>query len=465
MRNWRGSSQLGTVKIRNRKLSAWNVTSNEKMWKQTSNVILMGLACVLIFNIFMFRYIFSEESVGDGKVERESVFQRMESVSGMEKGRKHARDAHHEIDSLGDKKNVKETNRNFWADFIPSVRIGSWKEEKKPIYNDKKTMVVYVYNAANEEQQKNFAFFLRYGITDDNVTYKIIITKDEDVLDFPKLPSLPSNAAYLLTSSCTTIFGAMAAVMPELPASSYNYILVVDSSVRGPFMPSYASSYHHSFHWTDAFTNKLNDTIKLVGAWISCEGAPSEGNAAGYWRMNPYVSPSVFATDSYGWELITSKDEIMTCHESEWKKRYFSDAGASLEILKAGKGLDCLLTRYQNVDWTSPANWQCNKRVRPDIDLHYDGISMTPYETLFIPISSKITLQRSFSAKIAHKYEEWMDNGMRLLKSKHGVESNDWISQHWQLKAEKLVYMNARGPDCFDFDFYIDVSTSILFLN
>lgn len=333
----------------------------------------------------------------------------------------------------------------------------------------KRTLVVYVYNAIDEEGRRNFAFFLRYGMGEDDVTYRIVISQADGVLSFPKLPSLPENAQYLVGSECATVWGTIASVKDDLPILRHEYIVVLDASVRGPYLPSYMSipqaeyNVDHILHWTEAFTNKISDKIKLVGAWISCEGAPRNGNAAGYWRTNPYVSPSVFAMDRFGWDLITSIPEILVCYDNLWKNRYYSESGASLAILKAGKGLDCLLTRYQGVNWTSPENWNCNERVRPDMDLHYDGISVAPYETIFTRMSDSIAATRWTSAEMARKYEEWMDTSMRSIDGNHKIQSNEWISQHWKLKAEKLVFMNTRGPDCFDFDLYIKACFPFLY--
>lgn len=46
-----------------------------------------------------------------------------------------------------------------------------------------RTLVVYVYNAADIEHQKNFDFFLRWGVqAGDGVTYKVVITEGKGVL-------------------------------------------------------------------------------------------------------------------------------------------------------------------------------------------------------------------------------------------------------------------------------------------
>lgn len=53
-------------------------------------------------------------------------------------------------------------------------------------------------------------------------------------------PVLPANAAYLRTEACTHTWGALAAVMAQLPLAQSQYYVVLDSSVRGPFVPPYA---------------------------------------------------------------------------------------------------------------------------------------------------------------------------------------------------------------------------------
>ena len=97
----------------------------------------------------------------------------------------------------------------------------------------------------------------------------------------------------------------------QLPRSS-QYYLLLDSTVRGPFLPLYLSNYDdtgtgttppttskdkegveggtgtgggsiasssslscfHPYRWTDAFTAKITPTVKLVGSTIACSPSP-----------------------------------------------------------------------------------------------------------------------------------------------------------------------------------------------
>jgi hypothetical protein len=109
-----------------------------------------------------------------------------------------------------------------------------------------------------------------------------------------------------------------------------------------------------------------------------------------------------------GLALLQAEESVFSCHESEWDDMYYSELGASATILRwghppepyamqphcaslsalpkeasrkhvlhstgsltmpfvlwhcrAGYNLDCLLARYQGVDWRNRDNWNCNSR-------------------------------------------------------------------------------------------------------
>ena len=330
-----------------------------------------------------------------------------------------------------------------------------------------RTLVVYVYNAEDEEQERSFAFFLRYGITDTptSPTYRIIIADGPDVKRFPRLPSLPSNAAYLKTSLCATTWGAIDAVYGALDVQEYDYFVVVDSQVRGPFVPAYVGA--DMMHWTEAFTRKLVDDVKLVGSVVTCEGAAKGGDAAGEWRGNPYVKSHAWATDAEGLARMVAQQGIFRCHKNRWDTRYHSDAGASLTMFKSGWTIDSLMARYQGVDWRNTETWQCNQRVPPDLENHYDGVSLNPYEVMFVPVKSSYADARWSFVEQADRYERWLDMRLRTATREDGgtggeqrenereVQRNAWITKHWTYKRDKLVTMNTRGPECFDFEYYV----------
>lgn len=63
-----------------------------------------------------------------------------------------------------------------------------------------------------------------------------------------------------------------------------------------------------------------------------------------------------------GLSLLLRDPNVFRCHASRAAARYHSAAGASLAVLGAGYSLDCLMWRYQGVDWRDQATWDCNGR-------------------------------------------------------------------------------------------------------
>ena len=54
--------------------------------------------------------------------------------------------------------------------------------------------------------------------------------------------------------------------------------------------------------------------------------------------------------------------DVFRCHGSLKETIWHSELGASAAILEAGYNLDCLLLKYQGIDWRKhDAAWQCNR--------------------------------------------------------------------------------------------------------
>lgn len=49
-------------------------------------------------------------------------------------------------------------------------------------------------------------------------------------------------------------------------------------------------------------------------------------------------------------------------------------------VQEAGYNLDCLLTKYQGVDWRNSSFANCNKGMNPMWEGRYDGTSLNPLE-------------------------------------------------------------------------------------
>lgn len=63
-----------------------------------------------------------------------------------------------------------------------------------------------------------------------------------------------------------------------------------------------------------------------------------------------------------GMRAIMDDEKVFACHKSMQETIHYSELGSSLAILNAGFNLDCLMLRYQGVDWRRAENWNCNAR-------------------------------------------------------------------------------------------------------
>jgi len=57
--------------------------------------------------------------------------------------------------------------------------------------------------------------------------------------------------------------------------------------------------------------------------------------------------------------------DVLKCHGNMLDTIWHSELGASAAILDAGYNLDCLMVKYQGVDWRHASFHQCNGRVNP----------------------------------------------------------------------------------------------------
>lgn len=76
--------------------------------------------------------------------------------------------------------------------------------------------------------------------------------------------------------------------------SAYKYIVWLNGSQRGPYLPAYAK---RRMHWTEALTDRLSSKVKMVGATIHC-GAPFDVPSV------PHVQSYLVAVDQKGLEIV-----------------------------------------------------------------------------------------------------------------------------------------------------------------
>ena len=241
-----------------------------------------------------------------------------------------------------------------------------------------KTVVSYAYYETNRAMY-NLDYFAQVGIINDpNILFIIVINGEVCTIELPNY----ENCIIIRRSNIGFDFGAHKASIDYL-LNLYGYLenipydnfIFMNCGVIGPFIPLY---YPQNIPWTNIFTSKLNDNVKLIGTSLVCfEYTASPGKG-------PHVEGFFFCVDKIGLDIILETNTVFVDHETKEKAVNNGEYGLSKAILNGGYSLDCLLYKYQNVDWTDEDNWRDqNNYTHPSRVNTYDNITIHPFEVVF----------------------------------------------------------------------------------
>lgn len=144
-----------------------------------------------------------------------------------------------------------------------------------------KTLVFYVH-AAQPMARSNLLYFLEHGVhPGDGASYYFVLqsnfTTTSSCLapfsvaplsiteEFGVLPSnLPTNVRYVVHENDCYDLGTFGWFIQcgYADMTMYKYFIILNSSVRGPFLPAYVPW----LHWAVVFIQFITDRVKLVGA-------------------------------------------------------------------------------------------------------------------------------------------------------------------------------------------------------
>lgn len=195
---------------------------------------------------------------------------------------------------------------------------------------------------------------------------------------------------------------------------AYAHFVLLDSSVRGPFLPRYLHRGRRGSleqaaaadpwatpqtrrPWTSVLTDRLGGPrdVGLVGPTVSCE-------------QELHVQAPVWATDRAGLRLLLAAG-VLDCVQADGTDagrgaageegeegngqggapRAFwegYEAAATRAVVRAGRGLDCLMLRYQGVDLARlrESAVACTGGDNPSLPFRNDGLPVNPLEVVFV---------------------------------------------------------------------------------
>ena len=242
------------------------------------------------------------------------------------------------------------------------------------INNIMETLITYAYYETNQTKF-NLKFYSKIGIVDDKRYLYIIVTNGENCII--KLPTY-DNVVILKRPNIGFDFGAHNHALEwahekygtKLP---FNYYIFMNCGVVGPFIPP---SFPKNLHWSTIFTSRIIDDIKLVGTTVSCLSL-TIGDFHG-----PKIGGYFFATDNIGLSLMLDKKDIFKDHPTK-RDVIAAEYKTTDAIMNAGYNIDCLLYKYQGIDWRNKFYWKQYEGIFPDRQGTYYGISIHPFEVVF----------------------------------------------------------------------------------
>ena len=241
-----------------------------------------------------------------------------------------------------------------------------------------KSVIIYTY-FFSPSSNYNLSFFVKKELQErPDIDYILVINGihyDETI----QIPTL-SNVILLKRPNEGYDFGGHAYALKYLAENNkkiYDYYFFMNSGVIGPILPNYWDLLSSSIHWSSIFIRKITDVVKVVGTTIVCLPGYDAGG------FGPKVEGFFFMVDAIGLSVLEKEGTIFRNHATKYDAIVQGEYGVSRAILKHGYSMDCLLPKYQNIDWRDPKNYRWNGNRHPSRKNTYFGQSIQPYEVIF----------------------------------------------------------------------------------
>jgi len=195
-----------------------------------------------------------------------------------------------------------------------------------------KLLVLYVFHTYHERVQHFIDHCIFY---DEHVDFMMISNSKDTVFTVPDYVKIcrRDNVGY-------DFGGWSEALLTNHLYEKYDYFIFVNSSVIGPFIPSY-----YKGKWTDIYIDGLQNNVKLFGSTINTCAEPLH---------RPHVQSYIFSIDKDTLRYLIQCDIFsMTNAVHTW-----GEAVANKEILMSTKiiqnnwNIGSLLPHYKDVDFT-----------------------------------------------------------------------------------------------------------------
>ena len=231
----------------------------------------------------------------------------------------------------------------------------------------KNLAVLYVFHKHNDRVQH----FLENCIFYDPDIDWFIISNDRS-----NSFSAPSYAKVIFRDNIGFDFGGWSDALIKYGLySQYENFIFCNSSIIGPFMPSYCK-----MKWTDIYLQGLKDNIKLFGSTINTGPLPAQ---------NAHVQSYIFAMDYKTVEFLIRSDIFSITNYAEIfdDAIYKKEVLMSRKIIQNGGNIGCLVEYYKGIDFTFRDKKPSDYRKHFTFDImkqEMRGVLWTEHELVFV---------------------------------------------------------------------------------
>ena len=88
-------------------------------------------------------------------------------------------------------------------------------------------------------------------------------------------------------------------------------------------------------------------------------------------------------TDQIGLTLLLKENTIFQIHPDKYSAIILGEYGLSNCILNNGYSIDCMISKYQGINWTDKKNWNINNNLHPSRNNSFFEKSLIPYELIY----------------------------------------------------------------------------------
>jgi hypothetical protein len=319
---------------------------------------------------------------------------------------------------------------------VPRARVHPLVGSSGHAYYAKRTLVLYSFQPADQEALANMEFFIDTAVREHHAADYVFVLQRSELrpVNITALPKLPPNARYIhypgsgraaaAAASASTeecgglgVIGWLLRLQHESESSTgarvpavvdsassplfiafghYGHTMLLDSTMRGPWFPTWIDLDQPARVWFAAFQfhiERNQPDMHLVGATISCQ------------YNQPHVQLGAVMIDGAGWDLVDANRTALLQCVPPTKSATLTALGLSQTMLQAGSNIGSQMLAYQELDFR--VNRDClGMAADPQYDELKgveisDGHYMDPYEILFVKYT------REFKHYKAETFSDW----------------------------------------------------------